>query len=152
MTAKVISFNKKRQENIEKKKRQFERVLFSEFVGAYTELDGGQQGIFALQVIDISQTGCLLAVEDQENFEKVFKQNATLRLRFYFTKKSFIPAEVKVMRTEKTMVGGKKYYHIGCEFDENLPSYQAIRAMVGFMYQYAEHSCNDGQEKRVFFL
>jgi len=151
VTAQIIDFKKKRAENIEKKKRQFERVLFSEFVGCYTVIDG-DNGLFSIQVVDVSQTGCQLQVEVQENVEKVFKTGKELAIRFYFTKKTFLSAQVKVMRVTKDEVGGAKVLKLGCEFDQAMPGYQAIRAMVSFFYQYAEHSQLEGAANRVFFL
>lgn len=151
MTAQIIDFKKKRAENIEKKKRQFERVLFSEFVQCYTVIPGTEK-IFSVQVIDVSQTGCLLQVEIQENIEKLFKINKELDIRFYFTKKSFLTSRIDVKRLIKEEVGGKKVYKVGCEFDQKTPSYQAIRAMVSFFYQYAEYSQTESSQNRVFFL
>ncbi len=151
MTAQVIDFKKKRAENIEKKKRQFERVLFSEFVQCYSVTNNGD-GLFSVTVIDVSQTGCQLQVEVQENVDKLFKTKKELELRFFFTKKSFLNARVQVMRVVKAEVGGKQVLKIGCEFDQKMPSFQAIKAMVGFFYQYAEYSQTESAENRVFFL
>jgi hypothetical protein len=151
MTAQIIDFKKKRAENIEKKKRQFERVLFSEFVQCYTVVPG-TEGLFSVQVIDVSQSGCQLHVEVQENVDKLFKTKKELDLRFFFTKKSFLNTRVQVKRLSKEEIGGKMVYKVGCEFDQSTPSYQAIKAMVGFFYQYAEYSQTESAQNRVFFL
>lgn len=151
MTAQVIDFKKKRAENIEKKKRQFERVLFSEFVQCYT-VTNNKTGLFSVTVIDVSQSGCQLQVEVQENIDKLFKNKKDMELRFFFTKKSFINVQVQIIRITKEEVAGKQVLKVGCEFDQKVPSYQAIKAMVGFFYKYAEYSQTESAENRVFFL
>ncbi len=151
MTAQIIDFKKKRAENIEKKKRQFERVLFSEFVQCYCVTPNGG-GLFSVNVIDVSQSGCQLQVEVQENVDKLFKAKKELEIRFFFTKKSFLSARIQVMRITKAEVAGKQVLKVGCEFDQKTPSFQAIKAMVGFFYQYAEYSQTESAQNRVFFL
>lgn len=150
MTAQIFDFKKKRAENIEKKKRQFERVLFSEFVQCYTVTP--TSGLFSVNVIDVSQSGCQLQVEVQENIDKLFKAKKELELRFFFTKKSFLTARVQVMRVVKAEEAGRQILRVGCEFDQKMPSFQAIKAMVGFFYKYAEHSQTESAQNRVFFL
>jgi hypothetical protein len=147
----VIDFKSKRAESIEKKKRQFERVLFNEFVGSYIVVDGAE-GLLSLSVLDVSMTGCQLQAEWQENIEKLFTLHGKLPLRFYFTKGTYLSADVEIMRLKTVEVGGKKMMRVGCEFDKQLPSYQAIRSMVAFLYQYAEHSQKEGDGHRVYFL
>jgi len=147
----VIDFSKKRRENIEKKKRQFERVLFGEFVGCYTEV-AGKESLFSLKMIDVSESGCQLEVEQAPGVEQHFTQGLMLSIRMYFTKKSYLPADVKVMRSQLEEVGGREVWRVGCEFDQNLPSYRAIKGMVNFLYLYAEHSQVENRDQRVFFL
>lgn len=151
MSAQIIDFKKKRAENIEKKKRQFERVLFSEFVQCYC-VTPNSEGLFSVTVVDVSQSGCQLQVEVQENIDKLFKTKKELELRFFFTKKSFLQARIQVMRVVKAEVAGKQVLNVGCEFDQKMPSFQAIKAMVGFFYKYAEYSATESAQNRVFFL
>lgn len=151
MTAQVFDFKKKRAENIEKKKRQFERVLFSDFVECYC-VTPQKDGLFSVNVIDVSQSGCQLQVEVQENIDKLFKLKNELELRFFFTKKSFLSAQIKIMRLVKAEVAGKQVIKVGCEFDQKMPSFQAIKSMVSFFYNYAEYSQTESAQNRVFFL
>ena len=61
MTEKVLDFNSKRIENIEEKRRTFERVLFQNFLGCYTVIH--QEGvIYPVELVDISSDGCLFQV------------------------------------------------------------------------------------------
>ena len=61
MTDKVLDFNTKRQENIEEKRRNFERVMFQNFLGCYTVIH--REGvIYPVELVDISAD----TIEDQE--------------------------------------------------------------------------------------
>ena len=52
----ILSFSDKREENIERKRRNFERVLFNNFLGAYSVID--QAGVvFPIEMQDISPDG-----------------------------------------------------------------------------------------------
>lgn len=157
MTAQVISFQKKKQESIEKKKRQFERVLFQEFVGCYITLEGEQtttkgKSLYALQLVDVSKNGCLLQIEDAPKVDDFFTVGKTINLRLYFTKSSYLPAEVQLRRVDWLMMGGKRLLRVGCEFNQSQQSYQAIVAMVHFLYSYAEHSQVQQTSYRSLFL
>ncbi|MCB9092650.1 MAG: hypothetical protein H6620_08835, partial [Halobacteriovoraceae bacterium] len=66
---KVIDFTQRRRENIEQKKRQFERVLFKEVIGCYTAIEEGHK-IVPIDMIDISPTGCLLEVPVSSKSDK----------------------------------------------------------------------------------
>ena len=56
MSGKVLDFAQKREQNIENKRRQFERVLFQNFLGAYTVIDQGG-AIYPVSLVDISHDG-----------------------------------------------------------------------------------------------
>ena len=61
MTDKVLDFIEKRKENVEAKRRNFERILFQNVLGAYTELD--QDGtVYPVELVDISKDGCLFQI------------------------------------------------------------------------------------------
>ena len=40
----------------------------------------------------------------------------------------------------------------GCEFDDSMPSFEAIGSFIDFMYKFAEHSTVDHGESKVFFI
>lgn len=150
--SKLLDFNKKREKNIEAKRRNFERVLFSEFLGAYSVIDEyGSQ--FPITMVDVSTDGCMFQVPISAKNHKAFSENAEVSMRVYFTKGSFIPVIVTVKHGhEYTDNNGHVYMRYGAEFDKTMPSFKAFEKFIEFIYQYAEFSCVDKGEKKVYFL
>ena len=94
MTEKVLDFNSKRIENIEEKRRTFERVLFQNFLGCYTVIH--QEGvIYPVELVDISSDGCLFQVPWDVKKGKKLETGAEVTLRFYFTNTTYIPVIVE---------------------------------------------------------
>jgi hypothetical protein len=152
MTAKVLDFNKKRAQNIEKKRRQFERVLFTDLIGCYTVVDG-RDAVAKVQLVDISSTGCLIEMHHKLTRETM-KEGEELKLRLYFTEKSYIPLILKVKRRDKQTrpeIAGQ-IWHYGCEFDRSLPSFKAVESFIQFVYKFAEFSRIDEKNQKVFFI
>jgi hypothetical protein len=119
---KVVDFNQKRRESIEQKRRTFERVVFQEFLGVYTVLD-----------------------------DKGSSFPVTLKL--FFTKGSYLPAVVTIRHTSVYVdKDGQEWLRLGGEFDTSLPSFTALSHFISFIYEYAEFSCLDRGESKVFFL
>jgi len=152
MADKVLDFVGKRQENIEHKRRQFERVLFNNFLGAYTEVD--QAGTkYPVSLIDISYDGCLFQVPWNVKRDSKIPEDTELTMRMYFTKASFIPAVVKIKYGREFVDSdGHTYMQYGCEFDKSMPSFQAVHSFIDFLYKFAEHSSLDKGSNTVYFL
>jgi hypothetical protein len=152
MADKLLDFVGKRKETIEKKRRNFERVLFQNFLGAYSVIDDNGS-VYPVSLVDLSHDGCLFQVPWDVRSDKKFAIGTELTLRMYFTKKSFIPVVVKLRHgAEHIDDQGNTYMHYGCEFDKTLPSFQAMEHFINFMYKFAEHSSVDHEEHKVFFL
>ncbi|MFT6633302.1 MAG: hypothetical protein ACJAS4_003272 [Bacteriovoracaceae bacterium] len=150
--SKVIDFQAKRKESIEKRKRSFERVLFSEFLGSYAEID--ENGTkFDVTMVDISRDGCLFQIPFAEGSLKHFKKSEYVTVRIYFTKDDFLPLSVKVKHfSEYVDERGDAFLRFGGEFDQTLPSFQAFSPFIEFIYKFAEFSCVDKGESKVYFL
>jgi len=150
--SKVIDFQAKRNESIEKRKRSFERVLFSEFLGSYAEIDKNGTK-FDVTMIDISRTGCLFQVPFAEGSLAHFKGQDDVTIRIYFTKDDFLPLSVKVKHVNEYIdERGNAYLRFGGEFDKSMPSFQAFEPFIEFIYKFAEFSCVDKGESKVYFL
>jgi hypothetical protein len=148
----VVDFNKKRQENIEQKRRTFERVVFQEFLGVYTVVDD-QGSSFPIKLLDISGDGCQLQLPFSLKAKNQFKSGTELPLKLFFTKGSFLPAVVTVRHASEYIdKDGDAWLRLGGEFDTSLPSFQALSHFIQFIYQYAEFSCLDKGESKVYFL
>lgn len=145
--SKVLDFNKKKTETIEQKKRAFERIVFQNFLGAYSVLDANGS-ILPVTLVDISYDGCSFQTPATKKLEK----ETEVTLRMYFTQHSFVPVVVKVKHGTETMgTDGQKYMQYGCEFDKSLPSFEALNSFIDFMYKFAKHSAVDKGDTKVFF-
>jgi hypothetical protein len=153
MSEKVLDFTSKREENIEKKRRNFERVLFQNFLGAYTVIDQGGT-IYPVSLVDISHDGCLFQVPwDMSKTSHDDESGREISMRMYFTKQSFVPVLLTVKNTrEHVDKDGTTYLQYGCEFDKTIPSFKAIESFIDFMNNFAEVSTIDRDEKKVFFV
>ena len=149
---KVVDFNKKRQENIEQKRRTFERVVFQEFLGVYTVVDD-QGTSFPIKLLDVSKDGLQFQLPFSLKAKNQFKSGTEVTMKLFFTKGSYIPAVVTVRHASEYIdQQGDAWLRLGGEFDTSLPSFKALSSFIDFMYQYAEFSCVDKGESKVFFL
>jgi hypothetical protein len=152
MTDKVLDFNARREENIEQKRRQFERILFNNFLGAYTVVDQGGT-IYPVSLVDVSREGCLFQVPWNMERDTKIEEGTEITMRMYFTKKSFIPVVLEIKRGQEHVdEDGQTYMQYGAEFDTSMPSFQAVESFIDFMYKFAEHSSLDKGSQKVFFL
>jgi hypothetical protein len=149
---KVVDFNKKRQENIEQKRRTFERVVFQEFLGVYTVVDD-QGTSFPIKLLDVSKDGLQFQLPFSLKAKNQFKSGTEVTLKLFFTKGSYIPAVVTVRHASEYIdQQGDAWLRLGGEFDTSLPSFKALSHFIEFIYQYAEFSCLDKGEGKVYFL
>lgn len=151
MTDKVLNFVEKRKENVEQKRRSFERVLFQNFLGAYSVID--QAGtIYPIELVDISHDGCLFQIPWEPSRDAKIDNDTEITMRMYFTKQSYTPVVVNV-KYGKEHLGkdGNTYMQYGCEFDKSLPSFKVMSNFIEFMYSFAEHSAIDRGDQKAFF-
>lgn len=149
---KVVDFNEKRKKNIEQKRRTFERVVFQEFLGVYSVIDDQGAG-YPIKLLDISSEGCQFQVPFSMKAKNQFKAGTELTLKLFFTKGSYLPAVVTIRHASEYIdQQGDAWLRLGSEFDTSLPSFKALESFIAFIYQYAEFSCIDKGESKVFFL
>ena len=152
MTDKVLDFKKKREENIEKKRRTFERLLFHSTLGAYTVVDQND-AIYPIDLVDISHEGCLFQIPWDMKKDTQISRGHEMTLRMYFTKESYIPVVVNIKYGREHLTqDGRTFMQYGCEFDTSYPAFQALKHFIDFMYKYAEHSTIDHGDNKIFFL
>ncbi|MBY0515300.1 MAG: PilZ domain-containing protein [Bacteriovoracaceae bacterium] len=149
---KVFDFEQKRKQSIEQKRRTFERVLFDEFLGVDAVIDDNGSG-FPVKLIDISADGCQFQVPFTAKARSKFSAESEVTLKLFFTKTSFLPVVVKIRHTSEYIdQKGDAHWRCGGEFDQSLPSFQALASFVQFIYKYAEFSCHDSAAHKVYFL
>lgn len=147
----VIDFKSKRVENVEEKRRSFERMVFKNMMGTYTVVDD-KGSCFPITLVDISQSGCMFQIPWNPNSQKHFENNRELTLRMYFTEKSYLPVVVNIMRSNEYIDNTGTYMRYGCQFDMNTSSIEALRTFIDFIDQFAEHSVIDHGDAKVYFL
>lgn len=151
MTDKVLNFIEKRKETIEKKRRNFERLMFQNVLGCYSVIDNNGT-VLPVNLVDISHTGCLFQVPWNVKSDSKMESDTELTLRMYFTKKSFVPAIVTIKYGKEFLdKDGQTYMQYGCEFDTSISSFEALSSFIDFLYKFAEHSAIDHGESKVFF-
>lgn len=149
---KVFDFNEKRKKTIEQKRRIFERVVFQEFLGVDVVVDDHGSS-YPVKLIDISAEGCQLQLPFSVKAKNHFKAETEITLKIFFTKGSYLPALVTVRHaSEYVDKDGDAWLRLGGVFDTSLPSFKALSSFIDFIYQYAEFSCVDKGESKVYFL
>ncbi|HXH74831.1 MAG TPA: PilZ domain-containing protein [Bacteriovoracaceae bacterium] len=148
----VVDFNQKRKESIEQKRRTFERVVFQEFLGVYSVVDDQGTG-FPVKLVDISGDGCQFQLPFSLKAKNQFKSGTEVTLKLYFTKGSYLPCVVTVRHaSEYVDQQGDAWLRLGGDFDTSLPTFKALASFINFIYEYAEFSCLDKGESKVYFL
>lgn len=151
MDAKVLDFIAHRKNNIEEKKRKFERVMFENVFGAYLVHEEAGS-VFKMNLVDISYEGCLIEMPRINDNKKLnFEEGADLAFRLYFSDKSYIPVSITVARVIEKIEDGRAYIQIGCQFDQEVTSFEALRSFIDFIYKFAQYSQVDAVRKRAFF-
>ncbi len=145
--AAIISLNSVREEKIEEKRREYERVVFRSNFGVYACLP--ENALQAIEVVDISEGGLLCQVPESSEFRLEVGQTSTVR--FYFSPDSFIAIEVKVVRSFTALENGKAVHRYGCLMDKTMQSYSAIYHLVQFITKCAEHGHKDEGRHKIFY-
>ncbi len=149
---KVFDFGEKRRQNIEQKRRQFERVVFEEFLGVDAVIDDNGTG-YTVKLLDVSREGLQFQVPFGPKARATFASGAELTLKLFFTKGTFLPVVVKVRHAkEHVEKDGTVSWRCGVEFDRGLPSFKAVESFIDFIYKYAEFSCVDNVAHKTYFL
>ena len=127
MSEKLLDFVGKRKENIEKKRRSFERIMFRNLLGVYTVID--QEGsLHPVDLVDISRDGCLLRAPTIPNKSNELPKDTEIVVKLYFTENSFLPAVVNIKYSNIVLdEDGNHYIEYGCEFDKSVSSFESWR-------------------------
>lgn len=153
---KVLNFVQKRNDNIESKRRDFERLMFQHVLGVYAAVDTTAGSITPIELVDISRQGCLIQVPvagNEESVVKNFKRGQEMTLRMYFTDNSYIPVVASVKHgQDHADHEGRKFKRFGLEFDQSMASFEALQSFIEFLYKFAELSVVDRGDRRVYFL
>ena len=143
----VVNLTSVRQEKIEEKRRDYERVVFKSSFGVYTVLD--QRGLHAIEILDISEGGMQFQVPEHCALKLVVGE--IIPVRFYFATDHYINIDVKIARSISTIEEGNPVHRYGGIIDKGMASYSAIYHFVQFITKCAEHGHKDETQLKVFF-
>lgn len=143
----VINLTSVRQEKIEEKRRDYERVVFKSNFGVYTVME--QMGLHAIEIIDISEGGMQFQVPEKSAFQH--KVGDVIPIRFYFATDYFLTIDVKVVRSFTAIENGQVAHRYGCLIDKSMASYSAIYHFVQFITKCAEHGHKDEAHLKVYY-
>jgi hypothetical protein len=143
----VINLTTVRQEKIEEKRRDYERVVFKSNFGVYTVME--QMGLHAVEIIDISEGGMQFQVPEKSEFQHNIGD--VFPIRFYFSADHFLSIDVKVVRSFTAIENGQAVHRYGCLIDKSMASYSAIYHFVQFITKCAEHGHKDDTHLKVYY-
>lgn len=143
----VINFQDLRKERLEQKRREYERVMFKNTLGVYTVIE--QQGLHAIELIDISEGGLSFQVADSSDLSLL--PGAVIPFRFYFASDTFLSIDAKVVNCVQAIENGIKVRRYGCMIDKSMASYSAIYHLVQFITKCAEHGHQDDRHLKIFY-
>lgn len=143
----VINLSTVRQEKIEEKRRDYERVVFKSNFGVYTVME--QMGLHAVEILDISEGGMQFQVPEKSEFQH--NVGDVFPIRFYFATDHYLAIDVKVVRSFTAIENGTAVHRYGCLIDKSMASYSAIYHFVQFITKCAEHGHKDESHLKVYY-
>ena len=148
MSNKVINFEDKRSESIEKKRRKFERLMFENLIEVYAEINDGEE-IFQISLLDISRDGLQFEVPAIRGQKGPFSKGDTVDIRLYFSSNSYLPAKIEIKHEQDNIEDGRAFYRYGCLLDKTGDSFKPLGSFIEFLYQFSEYSLIDRTRKEA---
>jgi PilZ domain len=143
----VVDINIVRNEKIEERRREYERVVFKSNFGVYTVTE--QEGLNAIEIVDISEGGMQFQTPERSSLK--LNVGDVVPVRFYFSTDHYIAIDVKVVRSHSALENGSAVHRYGCLMDKSMASYSAIYHFVQFITKCAEHGHKDEKHHKVFY-
>jgi len=145
----VIDFNRVREQRLEEKRRNTERIFFKNLLSVYSIT--GQAKMRPIQLIEVSEEGCSFQIlHDPENPWP--KSSEEVPLRLYFSQDTYLEIIVKIRNALDSFENGVRYVRFGCSVDSQLKSYPAYQQFVRFLKLYSEHAHKDMGDVSLFYL
>lgn len=143
----VINLTSVRQEKIEEKRREYERVVFRSNFGVFVFNES--TGLDAIEIVDISEGGIQFQTPEKSHLK--LQVGDVVPVRLYFATDHYISIDVKVVRSFTALENGSAVHRYGCLMDKGMASYSAIYHFVQFITKCAEHGHKDQQHLKVFY-
>lgn len=149
----VIRLSEKRDEIIENKRREFERVLFKHLLGVYCFIENketNEKESLPVQLVDLSPKGMLIQIPQYQSKKFFYNIGDNFTLRLYFSQHTYLPVNaVLKYKNDHTEITGIEYGRFGLELDTTTPSYQAMEHFIQFIYTYAQCCVTDKDKYHV---
>lgn len=143
---KVVDLSDYRKTKTEERRRDYERVLFNRILGVYSFAE--KAGLHHVEVMDMSLSGMRFR---EDNPDVPLKAGQKIAMRFYFTPSSYLRIIVDIKRALAFKDKDRKGFEYGCELDRSTKSYEVIKQLISFMYNYSEIACHDQNPPLVWF-
>ena len=143
----VVNLASVRQEIIEEKRREYERVVFRSNFGVFIFND--TTGLDAIEIIDISEGGMQFQTPEKSHLK--LNVDDVVPVRLYFSTDHYISVDVKVVRSFTALENGAAVHRYGCLMDKTMASYSAVYHFVQFITKCAEHGHKDEKHLKVFY-
>lgn len=143
----VVNLASVRQEMIEEKRREYERVVFRSSFGVFTYNE--QTGLNAIEIVDISEGGIQFQTPERSSLK--LESGDVVPVRLYFATEHYISIDVKVVRSFTALENGSAVHRYGCLMDKEMSSYSAFYHFVQFITKCAEHGHKDDKHLKVFY-
>lgn len=145
----VIDFTEIRNQKMEEKRKNSERVFINNVLGVYCVT--GEHSMHQIEMIDLSEEGCSFQVPF--NPEKPFPvQDKDLPIRLYFSQDTYMEIYATIQNSRPSIQHGTRYTRYGCTVDKGTASYAAYQTFVKFLRVYAEVSHKDNGNVSIFFV
>ena len=142
----IVDFNGYKKTRDQKKKREYERILFQRLFGVCSFVE--QSKLVQIDILDISYSGIRFRELALSDFPVT--SGTKVGMRFYFTPTSFIRLIAEIKRYEVTTQESKRYFEYGCEINKDTKSYDVIHSLVSFMHKYSQVATPDDKSPALW--
>ncbi len=143
----VVDFGKAREQKLEEKRRNTERLFFTQLLGIYGVTD--QEKMLPIDLVDMSMEGIAFKVTEQAALPKEMK---SFVVRLYFSQESYLPVNVTVQNTRPYIEEGIRYIRYGTLVDPTHSAYEAYMNFVRFLKSYSTHAHRDMGDVTLFYV
>jgi hypothetical protein len=145
----VVDFNEIREQRLEEKRRNTERIFFKNLLSVYSVT--GHSKMQPIELIDVSEDGCSFQIpHDPDNAWP--NKTTEIPIRLYFSQDTYLEVLARIQNSRPSIENNARFVRYGCTVDKSTKSYPAYQTFVRFLKLYAEHAHKDMGDVTVFYL
>ena len=148
-TDRIIDFGKVRQEKLEEKRKDTERVFFNNLINVCTLTNNSHPR--PIDLIDVSEEGCSFQIPyDQKN---IWSESADeIPIRLYFSQNTYLEIHVKIQNSTPCIDKNSRYIRFGCTVAKELSSYNTYQTFVRFLKLYSENAHTERRQSSTSYF